>query len=40
MTHERWRFLLDYPGKVFGGPDAQLDSLVERAVAAGLRRSL
>ena len=36
MTHERWRFLLDYPGEVFGGSDPQLDSLMDRAAEAGL----
>lgn len=36
MTEERWRFLLNYPSDVFGGSDEQLESLMKRAVEAGL----
>ena len=36
MTEDRWRFLLHYPSDVFGETDEQLDTLMERAVQAGL----
>ncbi len=36
MTHERWQFLLNYPSNVFGESDEQLDTLMDRAVEAGL----
>lgn len=36
MTDERWRFLLDYPRRVFGREDPQLDTLLERSISAGL----
>lgn len=36
MTDERWGFLTNYPGRVFGDDDEQLDGLMDRAVAAGL----
>jgi len=36
MTNDLWRFLLDYPQDVFGEDDTQLDSLMDRAVEAGL----
>lgn len=36
MTNERWRFILDYPKDVFGESDDQLDTLMRRAVDAGL----
>lgn len=36
MTDERWRFLMEYPHRVFGPNDPQLDTLMERAVEAGL----
>jgi caffeoyl-CoA O-methyltransferase len=38
MTAERWRFLGGYANELFGADDDQLDSLMERAVAAGLPR--
>ena len=36
MSDERWRFLLNYPHDVFGERDDQLESLMQRAVDAGL----
>ena len=36
MTDERWRFLLSYPHHVFSKQDEQLESLMRRAVDAGL----
>lgn len=36
MTDQRWRFLHDYPHEVFGEKDEQLDTLMDRAVDAGL----
>ena len=36
MTEERWRFLLEYPHQVFGGGDEQLETLMDRAIEAGI----
>lgn len=36
MTSQRWEFLNDYAREVFGHEDAQLASLMDRAVDAGL----
>ncbi|MEA1903114.1 MAG: O-methyltransferase [Actinomycetota bacterium] len=36
MTNERWNFLLDYPKEIFGSVDPRLETLMDRAVEAGL----
>ena len=36
MTPERWQWLGDYAHELFGDPDDQLATLMERAVEAGL----
>jgi caffeoyl-CoA O-methyltransferase len=36
MTNDRWAYLLGYPHEVFGTPDHQLESLMDRALEAGL----
>ncbi|HEX6947473.1 MAG TPA: O-methyltransferase [Acidimicrobiia bacterium] len=36
MTPERWRWTNDYAREVFGDPDDQLTTLMDRATAAGL----
>ncbi len=38
MTPERWDYLGSYASEVFGAQDAQLETLMDRAVAAGLPR--
>ena len=38
MTPERWRYLNEYAAELFGDPDEQLATLMDRAVAAGLPR--
>jgi caffeoyl-CoA O-methyltransferase len=38
MTPERWSFLNRYAAEVFGDPDHQLATLMDRAVEAGLPR--
>lgn len=36
MTPDRWNYINDYATELFGDPDEQLATLMERAVAAGL----